>query len=515
MADLFWAYWDATIRFALLALALLLIASFLKRMISPRLLCWAWAILLLRLALPFSLPFSGSIFNAHESLQPSTWTEAIRRGVVNAGIGETILPTLRDEDEIVIATRIPISWETALMVFWLLGVLVMAGRLLKNIVQLKHFFRKAERCDSGPLYELFKDTKYRIGIYANVPLMISDDVKTPGIAGVFNPRIIVPRKCAERLSEHELRCVFMHELTHYRRGDLFLHHALLLLCYIHWYNPLVWLVLKQFKDEMEKACDLEVVDSVCSGSAQAYGYTLLQVLQFSKGEERSPGGALSLLGSRNSGALKERITLIAKRRERRPVLTGLGLLVFGSSFLFAMTGEVDPQSESERLVKLTRLSGPFIEEVAYDLEEIGFEGTIARDVFLSEERREWVQILEATKYAGKTIRIRAAVDFFGKGNTCDLWASLDDIGDRSIEFHESRMEDPLEQQETSIVLEVPRDAAKFKYGLTFRGPGSVWVNSLDIEVLEEGELDINRSDKFSEAPLGEALDTPVISVFKF
>ena len=35
MADLFWAYWDATIRFALLALALLLIASFLKRMISP------------------------------------------------------------------------------------------------------------------------------------------------------------------------------------------------------------------------------------------------------------------------------------------------------------------------------------------------------------------------------------------------------------------------------------------------------------------------------------------------
>jgi hypothetical protein len=77
------------------------------------------------------------------------------------------------------------------------------------------------------------------------------------------------------------------------------------------------------------------------------------------------------------------------------------------------------------------------------------------------------------------------------------------------------MEDPLEQQETSIVLEVPRDAAKFKYGLTFRGPGSVWVNSLDIEVLEEGELDINRSDKFSEAPLDEALDTPVLSVFKF
>jgi len=510
MADLFWAYWDATIRFALLALALLLIASLLKRMISPRLLCWAWAVLLLRLALPFSLPFSGSIFNAHESLQPSTWTEAIRRGVVNAGIGETILPVLRDEDEIVIATRIPISWETALMAFWLLGVVVMAGRLLKNVIQLKRFFGKAERCDSGPLYELFKDTKYRIGIYANVPLMISDHVKTPGIAGVFNPRIIIPRKCADCLSERELRCVFMHELTHYRRGDLFLHHALLLLCYVHWYNPLVWLVLKQFKDEMEKACDLEVVDSVCSGSAQAYGYTLLQVLQFSKGEQYSPGGALSLLGSRNSGALKERITLIAKRRESRPILTGVGLLVFGSSFLFAMTGEVDPQSESERLVKLTRLSGPFMEDVVYDIEEIGFEGTVARDVLLTKERREWLQILEGSKYAGKLVRVRSRVEFFGEGSTCDLWASLDDIGDRSIEFHESRMEGSTEQRESSIVLEVPRDAAKFKYGLTFRGSGSVWVNSLEIEILEENAQTADRVER-----LDEAMDTTVLSVLKF
>lgn len=509
MADLFWAYWDATIRFALLALALLLIVSFLKRMISPRLLCWAWAVLLLRLALPFSLPFSGSIFNAHESLQPSTWTEAIRRGVVNAGIGETILPALRDEDEVVIATRIPISWETALMAFWLVGVVVMAGRLLKNIIQLKRFFGKAERCESGPLYELFKDTKYRIGIYANVPLMISDHVKTPGIAGVFNPRIIVPRKCADCLSERELRCVFMHELTHYRRGDLFLRHALLLLCYVHWYNPLVWLVLKQFKDEMEKACDLEVVDSVCAGSAQAYGYTLLQVLQFSKGEQYAPGGSLSLLGSRNSGALKERITLIAKRRERRPILAGLGLFVFGASFLFAMTGEVDPQSESERLVKLTRLSGPFMEDVVYDLEEIGFEGTVARDVLLSAERREWVQILEASKYAGKTIQVRVEVGFFGENNTCDLWASLDDIGDRSVEFHESRMEGAMDQQESSIVIEVPKDAAKFKYGITFRGSGSVWVNSLEIDILEEKAKPAGRE------PLGGAMDTTVLSVRKF
>ena len=119
---MFWAHWDATIRFALLALILLAITPLLKRMISPHLLCWAWAILLLRLALPFSLPFSGSVFNAHENLKPSTWTETIRRGVVNAGLGETIVPNMCDQDDVIIAPRIPVSWESALMSLWLIGV---------------------------------------------------------------------------------------------------------------------------------------------------------------------------------------------------------------------------------------------------------------------------------------------------------------------------------------------------------------------------------------------------------
>lgn len=92
MADLFWACWVVSIRFGLLALLLLSLSPLLERVIGPRLLCWAWVALILRLALPISLPFSGSIFNAHEGLRPSAWTEAIRKGVVNTGQGETVLP---------------------------------------------------------------------------------------------------------------------------------------------------------------------------------------------------------------------------------------------------------------------------------------------------------------------------------------------------------------------------------------------------------------------------------------
>ena len=163
-----------------------------------------------------------------------------------------------------------------MMALWLSGLAVMSLRLGSHTLRLQKFFCKAQRCESGPLYRSFKDDIKRCGVYANVPLIIFDEVKSPGIAGVFNPRVILPRNCVEQLSQRELKCVLMHELVRYRRGDLFLHHSLLLVCYLQWCNPVVWLALRQFTKEMEKACDLEVVDSFCSGSARDYGYTLLK-----------------------------------------------------------------------------------------------------------------------------------------------------------------------------------------------------------------------------------------------
>src|SRR5690606_18579858 len=124
MADLFWAYWDASVRFALLASALLLALPALKRWISPRLLCWAWILIMARLSLPFALPFAGSIFTLDEAPQPSTWTEALRSGVVDAGFGETVMPDFRDQDEQVIAGFGGLSWERVLLGVWLAGLAV-------------------------------------------------------------------------------------------------------------------------------------------------------------------------------------------------------------------------------------------------------------------------------------------------------------------------------------------------------------------------------------------------------
>ncbi|MDQ8202674.1 M56 family metallopeptidase [Pelagicoccus sp. SDUM812003] len=480
MADLFWSFWDASVRFALLSVLLLVAVPLLRRWVSPKLLCLAWALLVLRLSFPLALPFSGSIFNLNESLQPSTWVNALRSGVVDAGLGETVLPAFRTQDELVKSSLVGFSWENALVTLWVLGFVFFLGGLLKNAVQLHRFFARAERHNSGRLYEIFKDTRRRFGIHANVPLLVSDDVKTPGIAGIFNPRVVIPRFCAEDLSDEEIRCVLLHELTHYRRGDLFLHHLLLLICFVHWYNPLVWLVFRQFKISMEQACDADVVNTESITTVKQYGLTLLQVMKRSRGVSVSPAGALCLLGNRRSSALKDRIHLIAAPRRPTALCLALGLSLFGVSFVYSITGEAESEREGERLLGLTRFAGPLLfvqdRENRYGDLDLGLNSAHLRTP------QSWIQQVDVSEFQGQEVLVRVSYSVNASSESQNFWVNIKNqngfvianerrIGSSTDETRLQRVEVPIRLAYTAVELE---------YGLTASGGAGVWIESFEV-----------------------------------
>jgi len=493
MAEVFWSYWDASARFSALAALLLLAAPLLKRWIAPKLLYWAWALLLLRLALPFSLPYAGSIFNAHESLQPSSWAESLRQGVVGAGWGETVLPHFRDQDEKVKARMAGPSWEDLLVGLWLAGIVVMAGYFACNAIRLRRFFRRAERPTSGPLHELFKDTRRRYGIHANVPLLVSREILTPGIAGIFRPRVVLPEGCARELSPAELRCVFLHELTHLRRGDMFVHHILLALCYAHWYNPIAWLALRQFRCAMEKACDAEVVGSRSLASPRQYGLALLQVLQRSRGACPSPAGALCLLGNGKNGALSERIRLIAAPARSRPILGTLGLGLFALSAAYAMTGEASPSAEAERLLRLTSFGPPPLSvpdaggraNSSPSAEAAPF-GDFRTEAMAMPKR--WTNTLDVAEFAGESVRMEILARLGGSVDKLELWSSASDASGRTLAYASAAASSAASAGGwivRGIVLDVPEGTADLSYGLSVEGLGHAQL--VDFSIRRVGE----------------------------
>ncbi len=479
-ADLFWSYWDASVRFALLSLVLLLLVPVLKRWISPKLLCWAWALLLLRLCIPMAVPFSGSIFNLSEKLQPSNWVDALRSGVVDAGWGETILPSLRTQDDWVRSSLIGFSWEHALVLLWVLGALLLAAGLVVNAVRLHRFFSRAERIGEGRLYEIFKDTRRRFGIHANVPLLLSDDVQTPGIAGIFNPRVVLPRSCAAELSDEEVRCVLLHELTHFRRGDLFLHHLLLLICFVHWYNPLVWLVFRQFKISMEQACDADVVDTESITTVRQYGLTLVKVMERARGSFVSPAGALCLLGNGNSGALRERIQLIVTPHRAGPLFLTVGLALFGASFVYAITGEGEMEREGARLFSLTRFANPLFPDAggrwSGNLPDGNF--TLVYDLNSPVVLRSWVQDVDVSEFRGQDMLVRL-VYRAPRGES--VWVHLKDGDGMVIASSRQPIESGLDESRVfEASMRFPDSARELEYGMSSGGDPGVRLESFEL-----------------------------------
>ncbi|HEV8543972.1 MAG TPA: M56 family metallopeptidase, partial [Verrucomicrobiae bacterium] len=104
-------------------------------------------------------------------------------------------------------------------------------------------------------------------------------IASPGLFGCLRPKLLLPPGIASRLSDAELRHVFLHELAHLKRGDLFINWGMAVAQALHWFNPIVWLAFRHLRIQRELACDEMALRAGGAMDARAYGETILKLLQ--------------------------------------------------------------------------------------------------------------------------------------------------------------------------------------------------------------------------------------------
>ena len=57
---------------------------------------------------------------------------------------------------------------------------------------------------------------------------------------------------------------------------------------IHWFNPLLWLAVHKARQDQEMACDAYALNRM-SPQNNAYGQTIIHVLDHFSGNQRQPG----------------------------------------------------------------------------------------------------------------------------------------------------------------------------------------------------------------------------------
>ena len=130
------------------------------------------------------------------------------------------------------------------------------------------------------------------------------------VMGLIHPIIYL----SSGLDPESRKVVLCHERVHLQRRDYLWKPLALVICCVHWFNPLVWLAFYLMNMDCEMSCDEKVVKLLGEESKKIYSYTLLE--EASGGEwKRYRGGSICALLSFGEDHVKNRIRHVLDYRK--------------------------------------------------------------------------------------------------------------------------------------------------------------------------------------------------------
>ena len=147
----------------------------------------------------------------------------------------------------------------------------------------------------------------------------SDRVDSPLTYGLLRPVILLP-KTLDRSDVSRLAFVLTHEMAHIRRFDALSKLLLAAAACLHWFNPLVWVMLVLANRDLELSCDAAVVRLYGAEARAPYARTLLEL-------EARRSRFLPLCSAFNKNALEERIGAIMRSRKTSAAALAVALVL--------------------------------------------------------------------------------------------------------------------------------------------------------------------------------------------
>ena len=243
------------------------------------------------------------------------------------------------ESESIMATPImvySISWFGIFAMGWFCGfVIILGAQILLNIHSHRKLLHWSIPVDDEQ-NRIFELCKCEQNIRNTIPLYKCVAIATPLLLGLFRPCVLIPNST---VSDWQLQYALRHELVHYKRRDLWFKLLLLIVCSMHWFNPLVWIMAKMAEIDMEISCDRDVLKICGDTSRKDYGLAMLKFIDSGKNK-------LQLLTTRfleNKKQLRTRFESImdTKTKKRGSMLVLLMTLLLGISLTFLGCGAVD------------------------------------------------------------------------------------------------------------------------------------------------------------------------------
>lgn len=217
-----------------------------------------------------------------------------------------VLPTQPEQKSVATVNLTDILWR-----LWLVGLVVFLGVHIASYATFKKkLLRWARPVSRESRIFITKDRLQKeLGISSEVPVLICGDVTSPMMIGFFNSFLILPH---EDYSDIELYFILRHELTHFKRHDIWYKFLMVLANALHWFNPAVWLMVRESNRDLEISCDSMVVRGADATGRKFYSETILSNVR-----KQSAATAFTTHFYGGKKSLKERFKNILNTKKRQ------------------------------------------------------------------------------------------------------------------------------------------------------------------------------------------------------
>ena len=300
----------------IMIMAIAIIRALLISKLPKRAFVILWLAAILRLILPFELPFAGSVYSLAKLFRQDEVTESpvfeditiqsedIFSDYYYGGYRQYPRVEAGSEPSSEADGGIKLPWEK---IIYFAVAMALAGYFGISYAKNIRRFRS-----SLPLSDW--DISHRLGnieIPKGIQIRQSDEISAPLTYGVFRTVILLPKLILDgKDSESKSRLLdfaLMHELTHIRRFDPAIKLLAIAVCCVHWFNTAVWLMAWLLNRDIELSCDERVVSAFGTDSRADYANALISL------EEKRSGVPIYTGFCRN--AVQERITAIMKTKK--------------------------------------------------------------------------------------------------------------------------------------------------------------------------------------------------------
>ncbi len=300
MENMILSLFELSLGASLVILLMLLVAPLAGKKLSAKWRYWIWLALALRLLLPIQIDLPRAAMTVE---LPETMTQAVESALPGEDafptLGEAVpaVPELGDEPvqgDIILET-IPLEpiiheevkplWTVTplqlIATVWALGA---AATLIWQCLSYSRYLNKMQAWNRPVIDEdvlnLYEELCLELGIRNMPELLQNRRSQSPMLIGLRKPAIVLPEM---NYSEDDYVVILSHELNHYKRHDLWYKLLVLAALCIHWFNPLVWIMLREADNDLEITCDEAVVRNSSNDDRAHYCEAILRIMCRGKG----------------------------------------------------------------------------------------------------------------------------------------------------------------------------------------------------------------------------------------